>query len=78
MLDQFFPAAADQQPRPSTTVNIPDLEVPLPDLDDLLRAAYARAIDDDERGDIRVQALSLCYDMLRGRHDDWADIVGEM
>lgn len=69
---------AVEQQLATTTIYVPDLEVPVPEMDDLLRAAYARAIDDDERGDIRVQALSLCYDMLRGRHDDWADIVGEM
>lgn len=49
---------------PVTTVYIPDLEVPVPSRDDLLRAAYARAIDDDERGDIRLDALKLCYRML--------------
>lgn len=56
-------AAADPQ-QPTTTVYIPDLEVPVPELDDLLRAAYARAIDDDERGDIRIKAAELCYKII--------------
>jgi hypothetical protein len=50
---------------PVTTVYVPDLEVPVPTKEDLLRAAYARVLDDDERGDIRLDALKLCYRMLR-------------
>ncbi len=54
---------------PTTTVYIPDLEVPVPTREDLLRAAYARALDDDERGDIRVKAAELCYKMLHDVED---------
>ena len=44
---------------PVTTVYVPDLEVPVPTKEDLLRAAYAHVLDDDERGDIRLDALKL-------------------
>ncbi len=49
----------------TVTIYLPDKDIPLPGKEDVLRAAYARAIDDDERGDIRVKAAELCYKMLR-------------
>ena len=61
--------AARPGKEPTTTVYIPDLEVPVPTWEDLLRAAYARALDDDERGDIRVKAAELCYKMLHDGED---------
>lgn len=49
----------------TVTIYLPDKDIPLPGKEDVLRVAYARAIDDDERGDIRVKAAELCYKMLR-------------
>lgn len=49
---------------PVTTVYVPDLEIPLPSREDLLRAACARVLDGDECGDIRLDALKLCCRMM--------------
>lgn len=57
-------AEQEKEKVPVTTVYVPDLEIPLPSREDLLRAAYARVLDDDERGDIRLDALKLCYRMM--------------
>lgn len=50
---------------PVTTVYVPDLEIPVPTWDDLMRAAYARALDDDERGKVRVKAVQVAADIRR-------------
>lgn len=50
---------------PVTTVYVPDLELDAPSWEDLARAAYARAIDDDEPGTVRISAVDACARIMR-------------
>ena len=49
---------------PVTTVYVPDLEIPLPSREDLLRAACAGVLVGVVCGVIRLVALKLCCRLL--------------
>ena len=57
------PAGAGKAPE--VCVYLPEEDIGVPDADALLRALYARVLDTDERGDIRVKAASVGCDLLK-------------